>query len=520
MRLKLFLLLQIQSLAITAHQSNTSTLQEPIELYIDDAIQNVSQKLTLLRKAFKKYSLLYPVSIETDIYGGHFITFSLSDKAKKILEELEIDTDIDLGWNGATIRTRIKKILDKTLKKTDIPSSILRGIQIITGTITLGDEDIDVDDSDEELMSQETEEQILQILIKYYDLSKRILNGSEAIQIFSIMQIPHSEYIAKALGFFKTSRTEEIREFFGEQKIVGVSKNSNIIDHKRVTQSATVPDIESLRSRILEVNRRIRESRKQVKGHKRPPNYYIALDIYASGKQVVGEKYILNFAERRALPIAALDRHPIVAEHDYSGHLRELLTITPELGEAFQALSQDVIKLINFLKRNYSGALDPFTRQPKLMETSKAFATGEDVIVAQCLNSIFKGMGKVLDTDLIKVTPKTLQEVDALIYNELIKEEVNIRIHSLIEISFDEIVDSFIGKEVTDLDSLGVLMDFESDGLNRSAVIENIKKSFYEKHPDLKNKKYLPEGKVFVDYFVDAQKQIQYLNEFLKENPL
>lgn len=514
MRLKLFLLLLIQSLAIAAQ--HTSTLQEPIELNIGEAVQNVSKKLTLLRKAFKKYSLLYPVSIETDIYGGHFITFSLSDKAKKILEELEIDTDIDLGWNGAIIRTRIKKFLDETLKKTDIPSSILRGIEIITGTIKLGDEDgdIDLDDSDEELMPQETEEQILQILIKYYDLSKRILNGSEAIQIFNIIQIPHSEYIAKALGFSKTNNIQEMRE------VVSISKNPNTIGPQRVTESATIPDIVSLRSRILEINKRLRAKRKQLKNHKRPPNYHIALDIYASGKQVVGEKYILNFAKRRALPVAALDRNPIIAEHDYSGHLRELLTITPELGKAFQSLAQDVIKLINFLKRNYSGALDPFTRQPKLMETSKAFATGEDVIVAQCLNSIFKGMGKVLDTDLIKVTPKTLQEVDALIYNELIKEEVNIRIHSLIEISFDEIVDSFIGKEITDLDSLVVLMDFESDGLNRSAVIENIKKSFYQENPDLKKKKYLPEGKIFVDYFADAQKQIQYLNEFLKKNPL
>jgi len=487
--------------------------------------ESVTTKLKLLQRVFEKYSLLSPESIKTDTYGGNFITFILSNKAEEILKELEIATDVDLGWNGATIRARIKKILDETLEKTDIPSIMLRGIEIDPealkniGTIILGDEDIDLEAPNEELIPKQPEDQILQKLIEYYDRSKRLLNGSEAGEIYNFMRIPHSEHIVKALGFskiFSGDLVEEIREVFGEQMVVSISKNPNTADLQRRTQSATIPDIESLRARINEINKRLRVFRKKKaasEDYTYDSDYYIVLDIYSSGKQVVGEKYIRNFAERMALPIAALDRHPIVAEHDYSAHLQELLTITPELGKAFQSQSQDVIKLIDFLKRNYPGASDPLTREPK------SFATGEDDIVADCINSLLNGMGRVLDTDLLKVTPKTLQKVENLKQSELLKDVVNDRIHSFIELSFDEIIESFIGKKVMDLDSL-MSIDLDSYNSTRSAIIAKIKNSFYQEYPDLKNKKYLPEGKVFVDYFADAHGQIQYLNEFLKENPL
>ncbi len=518
---------KLAAVSVAAHPM-PPPLQKPKPI-IHVSSEVVSDKLNLLRKAFKKYSLLYPKSIKADNYGGKLITFILSDKAEEILKELETATDVDVGWNGATIRSRIKKILDETLKKTDIPSIMLREIEIdsetlqIIGTITLGDEDIDLDDHDEELIpeqSKQPEGQILQKLIEYHDRSKRLLNGSEAGEIYSFMRIPHSEHIVKALGFSKISFMDdsfkETREDSGVSFVARVFKNPNIINIQRLTQSAMIPDIESLRARIIEINKRLRSFRKKKaasEDYTYDSNYYIALDIYSSGKQVVGDKYIRNFAERRALPIAALDRHPIVAEHDYSAHLKELLTITPELGEAFQSQSQDVIKLIDFLKRNYPGALDPLTGEPK------AFATGEDAIVADCINSLLNGMGRVLDADLLKVTPKTPREVIILKSIEVLKDEVNAEIHSFIELSFGEIMHAFIGEKVMDLDSL-MSIDLDSYNSTRSAVIEKIKESFYQENPDLKDKKYLPEGKIFVDYFVDAQKQIQYLNEFLKNNPL
>ncbi len=521
------LAIKLATASVAAHQMPPA-LQKPINPIIHVPSEVVSDKLNLLRKAFKKYSLLYPKSIETDTYGGNFITFILSDKAEEILKELETATDVDLGWNGATIRSRISKILEETLKKTDIPSIMLREIEIdpetlqIIGTITLGDGDTELDDPNEELIPEQPKQpegQILQKLIDYYDRSKRLLNGSEAGEIYSFMQILHSEYIVKALGFSKISfmddSFEEIREGSGEPFVARVFKNPNI-NIQRLTQSAIIPDIESLRARIIEINKRLRAFRKKKaasEDYTYDQDYYIALDIYASGKQVVGDKYIRNFAERRALPIAALDRHPIVAEHDYSAHLKELLTITPELGEAFQSQSQDVIKLIDFLKRNYPGALDPLTREPR------AFATGEDAIVADCINSLLNGMGRVLDADLLKVTPKTPREVIILKSIEVLKDEVNAEIHSFIELSFGEIMHAFIGEKVMNLNSL-MSIDLDSYNSTRSAVIAKIKESFYQEHPDLKDKKYLPEGKIFVDYFVDAQQQIQYLNEFLKENPL
>jgi hypothetical protein len=318
----------------------------------------------------------------------------------------------------------------------------------------------------------------------YFISSGQKLGLSEVGPIYYIWFKDKSGHLPKALGF-------------------------DIIASKLgVVEEVAIPNLNSLNGRIKELNKML------------PNKYKMTLGFYPASDKVDGLFYVREFARTGRLPLADPIHDPVVFEHDYSVHIKQLIETSKKIKDTYQGLARDSDTLMTFLEKRgakYSDITNDYVyRKRKIVSGSTTIPLDYQSNFLEVLITI---NSEVIDGEFSQIMPiDTKNPLDRKIWRDLTYKD---KFQPVIELSFNELVHQVHSQTVNRLSKVKVYPG-ERNPIFEEMELEfaEIKKQFFNLHPELINKRYLEKDKTYLDLFGDSYEYFEGLKEAVKNNPI